>query len=90
MVDWKKFPLKSMHWHSPSKHTIDGTRFPLELLLVHASAEGSISVVSMNNPIPIRKTRPNLTELKSTIDQLEGIQCAPTEEIYLPVGVPWR
>ncbi|RZC78618.1 hypothetical protein C5167_002828 [Papaver somniferum] len=85
MLDGKKFTLKSMHWHSPSEHTIDGTRFPLELHLVHASAQGSISVVSIL--YQYGKPDPILTELKSTIDQLEGIQCAPTEEVYLPVGV---
>ncbi|MCL7025593.1 hypothetical protein MKW94_015408 [Papaver nudicaule] len=85
LVDGRKFTLKSMHWHSPSEHTIDGTRFPLELHLVHASAEGNLSVVSIlyryGKPDPI------LNELKHTIDRLKNIKRAPKEEVYIPVGV---
>ncbi|KAJ8479064.1 hypothetical protein OPV22_022791 [Ensete ventricosum] len=38
----KNYRLLQMHWHSPSEHTINGERFPVELHLVH-----SIAVVSI-------------------------------------------
>ncbi|XP_047043853.1 alpha carbonic anhydrase 7-like [Lolium rigidum] len=43
----KAFGLKMIHWHSPSEHTIDGQRFPLELHLVHASEDGHLAVIGI-------------------------------------------
>jgi carbonic anhydrase len=41
------YRLKQMHWHSPSEHTINGRRFPVELHMVHASDDGNATVVAM-------------------------------------------
>ncbi|XP_003565803.1 alpha carbonic anhydrase 7 [Brachypodium distachyon] len=43
----KVFTFKVIHWHSPSEHTIDGRRFPLELHLVHVSDNGDIAVIGI-------------------------------------------
>ncbi|KAM0843960.1 hypothetical protein ACQ4PT_057374 [Festuca glaucescens] len=43
----KAFGFKMIHWHSPSEHTIDGQRFPLELHLVHASEDGHLAVIGI-------------------------------------------
>jgi len=45
-VDGKQYRLKQMHWHSPSEHTVDGQRFPVELHMVHASDDGNVTVVA--------------------------------------------
>ncbi|CAH2069759.1 unnamed protein product, partial [Thlaspi arvense] len=36
----------TLHWHSPSEHTINGKRFALEEHLVHESKNGSYAVVA--------------------------------------------
>ncbi|KXG27755.1 alpha carbonic anhydrase 7 [Sorghum bicolor] len=46
-VNGKVFSLDSLHWHSPSDHTINGQRFPLELHLVHKSADGAVAVIGI-------------------------------------------
>ena len=43
----KAFGLKVIHWHSPSEHTIDGERFPMELHLVHSSEDGHLAVIGI-------------------------------------------
>ncbi|KAJ3671356.1 hypothetical protein LUZ60_007435 [Juncus effusus] len=47
LVEGKNYSLKHLHWHSPSEHTIDGERFPMELHLVHQSNDGNVSVMSI-------------------------------------------
>ncbi|CAN6439196.1 unnamed protein product [Victoria cruziana] len=47
VVNGKNYTLKSMHWHTPSEHTLDGMRFPVELHLVHETDDGDISVVAI-------------------------------------------
>jgi carbonic anhydrase len=44
-VDGVSYPLVQFHFHSPSEHTLDGKRFPLEMHLVHAGAGGNPAVV---------------------------------------------
>jgi carbonic anhydrase len=39
------YTLLQFHFHSPSEHTLDGKRFPLEMHLVHAGADGNPAVV---------------------------------------------
>lgn len=46
-VGGKLYRLKQVHWHSPSEHTVDGRRFPVELHMVHASDDGNVTVVAM-------------------------------------------
>ncbi|AQK49911.1 Alpha carbonic anhydrase 1 chloroplastic, partial [Zea mays] len=46
-VGGKLYTLKQVHWHSPSEHTVDGRRFPVELHMVHASDDGNVTVVAM-------------------------------------------
>jgi carbonic anhydrase len=43
----KTFKFKVIHWHSPSEHTINGQRFPLEVHLVHASEDGHLAVIGI-------------------------------------------
>ncbi|XP_031474278.1 alpha carbonic anhydrase 8-like [Nymphaea colorata] len=46
-INGTEYHLKTCHWHSPSEHTINGTRFDLELHMVHESDKGEISVVAI-------------------------------------------
>jgi carbonic anhydrase len=43
----KRYELQQFHFHHPSEETIKGKRFPMELHLVHADAEGNVAVVSV-------------------------------------------
>ncbi|KAL3692176.1 hypothetical protein R1sor_005827 [Riccia sorocarpa] len=46
-IQQKTYYLKQFHFHSPSEHTIDGVRFPLELHLVHKSENGELAVIGI-------------------------------------------
>ncbi|KAK8516748.1 hypothetical protein V6N13_080848 [Hibiscus sabdariffa] len=41
------YRVQNIHWHSPSEHTFDGVRFPLEVHIVHRSDQNTRAVVSM-------------------------------------------
>ncbi|CAM0953410.1 unnamed protein product [Alopecurus aequalis] len=43
----KAFGFKMIQWHSPSEHSIDGRRFPLEAHLVHESADGDFAIIGI-------------------------------------------
>ena len=46
-VGQRAFTLKSAHFHSPSEHRGDGASFAAELHLVHADADGNLTVVGL-------------------------------------------
>ncbi|XVE75563.1 hypothetical protein DITRI_Ditri12bG0103600 [Diplodiscus trichospermus] len=41
------YTVTNCHWHSPSEHTFNGTRYPLELHIVHSSAQKRTAVVAI-------------------------------------------
>ncbi|XP_057999254.1 alpha carbonic anhydrase 4-like [Hevea brasiliensis] len=41
------YSLQHCHWHTPSEHTFNGTRYDLELHIVHANLLGQITVVGI-------------------------------------------
>lgn len=41
----KRYRLKQFHFHSPSEHTFNGRRYPLEIHMVHHSADAGSYVV---------------------------------------------
>ena len=41
------YQLTQYHFHSPSEHTVDGKRFPMEMHLVHKSAGDRLAVVGV-------------------------------------------
>ncbi|GMI64762.1 A. THALIANA ALPHA CARBONIC ANHYDRASE 4, alpha carbonic anhydrase 4 [Hibiscus trionum] len=58
MVRWKgdagdlsingtDYKLLQCHWHSPSEHTFNGTRYQLELHLVHVNAREELAVIAI-------------------------------------------
>lgn len=44
-IDGKSYELVQFHFHSPSEHTVDGKSFPMELHVVHRSADDSLAVI---------------------------------------------
>lgn len=45
-TDRGTYTLKQFHFHTPSEHAIDGSRFPMEVHFVHQDAEGRFAVVA--------------------------------------------
>ena len=41
------YRLTQYHFHSPSEHTVDGKHFPMEMHLVHTSADAKLAVVGV-------------------------------------------
>lgn len=46
-ISGEYYPLKQLHFHSPSEHQINGRQFVLEAHLVHANAAGQLAVVAL-------------------------------------------
>ena len=46
-LDGQEFVLKQFHLHSPSENKINGVTYPMEMHLVHASAQGELAVVAV-------------------------------------------
>ncbi|XP_042510002.1 alpha carbonic anhydrase 1, chloroplastic-like [Macadamia integrifolia] len=82
--DGKNYTLKQMDWHSPSEHTINSVRYPLELQLVHVADDGKISVVAIlyNYGYP----DPLLFQLTRGIKKLANEICREDEEVHIPVA----
>ena len=47
VLDGTRYGLAQFHFHHRSEHTVDGADSPLELHLVHASADGALAVVGV-------------------------------------------
>lgn len=43
----KIYFLKQCHFHTPSEHTLDGERMPMEMHFVHQASDGSLAVVGV-------------------------------------------
>lgn len=71
----QQFQLVQYHFHSPSEHTVSGKHFPMEMHLVHKSAEGKLAVIGVfieeGEPNAafdlIWSNLPNTTDLKNHI-----------------------
>ncbi|XP_058088408.1 alpha carbonic anhydrase 1, chloroplastic [Magnolia sinica] len=84
-IQGKSYRLKQLHWHSPSEHTIDGVRYPVELHLVHKSDDGNLAVTAMLYKFGDRDSF--LTQLKDHIDQLAKEACGGDEDALVPLGI---
>ena len=42
-----KYTLQQFHWHTPAEHEINGRRSPMEMHLVHATADGALLVIGV-------------------------------------------
>ncbi len=43
----QQFQLVQYHFHSPSEHTVRGQHYPMEMHLVHKSADGKLAVIGV-------------------------------------------
>lgn len=43
----KVYGLVQFHFHAPSEHTLDGKHYPVEMHLVHKSADGALAVLGV-------------------------------------------
>ncbi|XP_062183627.1 alpha carbonic anhydrase 1, chloroplastic-like [Phragmites australis] len=84
-VDGKQYKLKQMHWHSPSEHTINGQRFPVELHMVHASEDGNITVVAML--YRFGRPDPFLWQIQDKLAALYAEGCNAERGAPVPAGV---
>ena len=60
MLGGREFKLKSVHFHSPSEHLVDGESFAAELHMVHADSDGRLAVVgllfTLGDPSPVAQS----------------------------------
>ena len=47
VINGRTFHLTTAHYHAPSEHLIDGTRFSAEIHYVHEDNEGNLAVVAV-------------------------------------------
>ncbi|CAN8325444.1 unnamed protein product [Cochlearia groenlandica] len=91
MVSWKgdagkiiirrtEYKLVQCHWHSPSEHTVNGTRYEMELHMVHTTAKGKTAVIGVL--YKIGKPNPFLAKL------LKGIKELGKKEINIGIVDP--
>ncbi|XP_010912303.1 alpha carbonic anhydrase 1, chloroplastic isoform X2 [Elaeis guineensis] len=85
LVDGKNYSLKSVHWHSPSEHTIDGKRFPVELHMVHMSDNGKIAVVAIL--YQIGRHDPFVVQIERKLKELAKEAWKGDKEAHIPVRV---
>ncbi|KAJ8646297.1 hypothetical protein MRB53_008045 [Persea americana] len=85
-VDGVKFHLTQCHWHSPSEHSFNGSRYQLELHMVHESRRGDIAVVGSiykyGKPDPfLSKLIPHIRDLeedeKDVVYEMEEMGSCP-------------
>ncbi|OEL31774.1 Alpha carbonic anhydrase 7 [Dichanthelium oligosanthes] len=77
-VSGKVYSFEKLHWHSPSDHTINGQRFPLELHLVHKSADGAVAVIGILYQLGAPDSF--YYQLKSKLGEMAGDKCNFAEE----------
>ncbi|EOY09141.1 Carbonic anhydrase, putative [Theobroma cacao] len=77
------------HWHSPSEHTFNRTRFALELHLVHQSAQNLTAVVAIL--YQLGAADPFIARLRPFITTLENVERVPLGPIDPEsIGLPGR
>ncbi|EFJ07474.1 hypothetical protein SELMODRAFT_133488, partial [Selaginella moellendorffii] len=59
------YTLTDFHFHIPSEHTVDGTRFPLELHLVHKVAPNSSQITVVSKLFKLGRSDPLLDQVSS-------------------------
>lgn len=60
-IGGQHYDLAQFHFHGPSEHTKDGQSFPMEVHLVHKSADGTLAVIGIL--IKIGQQNPSLSAI---------------------------
>nr|GMD15898.1 bifunctional monodehydroascorbate reductase and carbonic anhydrase nectarin-3-like [Ipomoea batatas] len=74
-IDGIRYSFRLVHWHSPSEHVINGTRYDLEAHLVHVSNDGKIAVLAV------------LYQIGETPDRILSLIEDDLKELAATVGV---
>ncbi|KAL4197101.1 hypothetical protein AMTRI_Chr04g249590 [Amborella trichopoda] len=82
-INQTDYVLKQCHWHSPSEHTFNGSRYHLEVHLVHQSKDGKNAVVGITYKIG----RPD-TFLKELMGNISSIADSKNAEAQVGVVDP--
>ena len=74
----EQFQLLQYHFHSPSEHTVHGKHFPIEMHMVHQSADGKFAVIGVfikegQRNAAFDPVWSNLPKLKSLEHHLEHV-----------------
>jgi len=78
-IDGKDFQLLQFHFHTPSENKLAGKSFPMEMHLVHKSADGKLAVVAVffepgsKNPI-LQSAAENLPVHAGQQETLSNVQ----------------
>ncbi|KAF8695118.1 hypothetical protein HU200_037727 [Digitaria exilis] len=83
-VGGKEYALLQAHWHAPSEHTVNGTRFDAEMHMVHEDTTKAKAVVSVLFSSKAGKPSKLLGDLRPYFEKLTGKQNG-TEEVKDPV-----
>ncbi|CAN6217900.1 unnamed protein product [Urochloa humidicola] len=83
-LNGKEYTLLQVHWHAPSEHTVNGTRFDTEMHMVHEDAAKEKAVVSVFFSTKAGKPSKLLGDLQPYFKKLTGKQNG-TEEVKDPV-----
>lgn len=85
LIDGKGYSLQQVHWHTPSEHTVDGGKLPMEMHMVHKTSDGKIAVVAVL--YQLGKTDKFVHQLIGSIKALAMEKCSDKEETRIPVGL---
>ncbi|KGN58999.1 alpha carbonic anhydrase 7 [Cucumis sativus] len=69
-INWTKYLLKQIHWHSPSEHTLNGRRYDLELHVVHESLNSNAKYAVVSHLYEIGPPDAFLSKVSGGIKEL--------------------
>ncbi|WOK97322.1 hypothetical protein Cni_G06030 [Canna indica] len=84
-IDGKNYTLQEVHWHSPSEHTIEGERFPMEFHLFHRSSSGELAIVAILYQYGDSNDA-FLLQIQDELIKLGKEKCAADQEAQIPAG----
>jgi carbonic anhydrase len=70
-----EFNLSQFHFHTPSEHTVDGNHAPIEMHLVHKTADGTHTAVVAAFIVPGKENK-ELEKIWSVLPEEEGAQAS--------------
>lgn len=85
LVDGIKYSLQQLHWHTPSEHTIDGERFPLEMHMVHKTEDGKVAVIG--TLYRLGNSDSFIKQFVEKFKELGKEKCSEKEQAEISVGV---
>ena len=81
------YELKQFHFHTPSEHTIDGKNMPMEMHMVHQSADKSLAVISLLFEEG-SQDNPNFAPIIDNLPNAKGEKTHVTEALNIKNTIP--